>query len=288
MARIPKNLCEIHSLGPTTREWLVGPRQVPAFRLSRTLVAGHSDARRNYTFVRHQPAFSQVLACTGGEGEVLVDGQWQRCPAGFAYVTAPRALCAYHVRPGRRWQVCWVLYEEVSLLPNLEPGRAPQLVPADTQGLQLAVEGLCHEAGGEAEPATVDFWAALVHRQAMRMLRPGGGDPRLARLWSTVRRDLGGPWDLQRLARFAGLSEESLRRLCQREFGRAPLAHLTRLRMQLAADLLACTQEKIASIAVRVGYRDPFAFSNAFKRELRLPPSRYRGRASQGTPVASS
>jgi transcriptional regulator GlxA family with amidase domain len=180
------------------------------------------------------------------------------------------------------------LYEEVCPLPNLEPGRPPQLIQVDTQGLQLAIEGLCHEAGGEAEPATVDFWAALVHRQAMRMLRPGGGDPRLARLWATVRRDLGGGWNLQRLARTAGLSEESLRRLCQREFGRAPLAHLTHLRMQLAADLLACTQEKIASIATRVGYRDPFAFSNAFKRALHLPPSRYRGRAAQRTPNAPS
>jgi len=282
MERLPKDLCEIHSLGPTTGEWLVGARQVPAFRLTHTLFAGYSDAGRGYEFVRHEPVFSQVLACTGGEGEVLVGGRWQRCPAGFAYLTAPRVLCAYHVRPGKRWQVCWVLDEECNVLPTLAAGAAPRLVQVDAKGLHLAVEGLCHEAGGAAEPASVDFWAALVHRQVQRMLQPGDGEPRLEHLWREVRNDFGGAWDLARMARCAGLSQESLRRRCQEQVGRSPLAHVTHLRMQLAADLLACSQEKIASIAVRLGYRDPFAFSNAFKRELGLPPSWYRGHPSRG------
>ena len=78
MDGIPKNLREIHSLGPATREWLVREGQVPAFERTQTFVAGYSDAGRGYAFVRHQPAFSQLLACIGGEGLALVDGRWQR------------------------------------------------------------------------------------------------------------------------------------------------------------------------------------------------------------------
>jgi transcriptional regulator GlxA family with amidase domain len=70
--------------------------------------------------------------------------------------------------------------------------------------------------------------------------------------------------------------------LCLRHCGRPPLAHLTHLRMLFAADLLSCTREKITSIAARTGYGDAFAFSNAFKREMGVPPSRYRARRNRG------
>ena len=276
MDSVPENLREIHSLGPATQEWLVGTRQVPAFHATHTRVAGCSEARDGYEFVRHDPMFSQVLACTGGEGEVLIDGRWQRCPAGFAYLTAPHALCAYHVRPRHRWEVCWGLYEEIMRLPTLESGQSPRLVRMDAKGLRLAIEGLCHEAGGMAEPSALEFWAALVHRQVLRVLQPAGGDPRLGQLWSTVHQDLGGAWNLRRMARCAGMSQESLRRLCLQHTGRPPLSQLTRLRMQFAADLLACSQEKIASLAARVGYGDGFSFSTAFKREMGMPPKRFR------------
>jgi transcriptional regulator GlxA family with amidase domain len=155
----------------------------------------------------------------------------------------------------------------------------------DTLGLHLAIDGLCHEADGAAEPATVEFWSALVQRQVLRSLQSDGDDPRLNQLWATVRKDLGRAWNLDQLAARAGLGQESLRRLCQRHFGRSPFAHLTRLRMLFAADLLTCGEEKISSIATRAGYADPFAFSNAFKRELGVPPSHYRARPTAGPSV---
>jgi AraC-like DNA-binding protein len=158
----------------------------------------------------------------------------------------------------------------------MEPGQSPRLVRVDATGLHLAVEGLCREAGAAADPATLEFWAALVHRQAMRMLQPGAGESSLGQLWSAAHRDLGGVWDLKRMAGCAGMSQESLRRLCLRQVGRPPLSHLTRLRMNTAADILCHTAEKIASVAARVGYGDPFAFSSAFKREMGISPKRFR------------
>ena len=280
MVSIPENLFETHILGAKTREWLVSARQVSAFKFTQTKFAGYSDARSGYRFVRHSPTFSQILACTEGEGRVLVDGEWQRCPAGHVYVTAPRALCAYEIKPGCQWKICWVIFEETLRLPSLTTGQAPRLVQANTLGLHLAIEGLCHEAGGEAEPAALELWAALAHREVLRVLQPGQADPRLSRLWLNVRQDLGGAWDLHRMSRISGMSSESLRRLCLKHTDRPPLSQLTHLRMLFAADLLACTQEKISSIAARVGYEDAFAFSNAFKREMGQPPSHYRTRQS--------
>jgi AraC-like DNA-binding protein len=270
------NLVEEHTLGAATREWLVGPRQVPTFQKAHIKVAGYSKAAKGYAFVRHDPAFSQILVCVGGAGLVLVDGQWQRCPAGYAYLTPPHSLCAYRIAPRESWDVCWVLFEAGEALPGLEAGGAPRLVCADGMGLHLAIEGLCREAGTASSPSLVEHWATLVHRQALRLLQPAGGDPRLSRLWAAVRQDLGGAWTLSRMAHVAGMSPESLRRASRGETKRPPLAHLTRLRMEFAADLLSSSAEKISSIAERVGYADEFAFSTAFKRHWGLPPSRYR------------
>lgn len=278
MPGVPQHLCETHNLGATTSEWLVGRREIPALREIGCLFAGHTVARRGYTFVRHAPAFSQILACTGGEGRVFVDGGWRSLRAGFAYLTAPHAFCAYHVSPGRTWTVCWVLYDPALPLPAIVPDQAPQILSIDAVGLHLAIEGLCREGGGTGDPSLVQSWATLTHNQVLRVLQPTGLDPRLDRLWRAVRHELAADWTLARMARCAGLSEESLRRLCQRHLGRPPLSHLTHLRMHFAADLLSGSAEKIDSIAARVGYSDAFAFSNAFKREMGHPPSHHRAR----------
>jgi AraC-like DNA-binding protein len=282
MGEILKNLREIHSLGPATREWLVSHLQAPGLGATPINFAGFTEARRGYEFVRHNSAFSQILVSAEGEGEVLIDGAWTRCPAGQAYVAAPRALTAYHIRPGRRWRLHWAIYPESANLPTLEAGQQPRLVAVSTPGFRLAVEGMCYENAGKADQAVVGYWATIVHRMVLRILESNVGDPRLDRLWLTIGEDIGGAWDLRRMAKYAGMSQESLRRLCLRHIGRPPLSHLTHLRMFFAADLLSCTREKIASIAARVGYGDAFAFSNAFKREMGLPPSRYRSRQNRG------
>jgi AraC-like DNA-binding protein len=278
MDSIPANLFETHILGTKTREWLVAARQVPAFKFNQTKFAGYTVASHGYRFVRRAPAFGQILACTEGEGRVLVGEEWLPCPAGHVYITPPRRLCAYEIQTKKPWKVCWVILDEAFRLPSLTATTGPQLVQADTLGLDLAIKGLCHEAGGHADPEGLELWAALIQREVLRILQPGNTDPRLDNLWLKVRQDLGGAWDLQRMARSCGMSNESLRRLSLKHTGRPPLSHLTYLRMRFAADLLVCTQEKISSIAARVGYDDAFAFSNAFKREMGLPPSRYRSR----------
>jgi AraC-like DNA-binding protein len=272
----PKELREIHSLGRKTREWMVSSRQVPGFGATHTRIAGFSEARDGYEFARFSPSFSVILITERGEGRALVDAAWHSFPAGYAYVTAPHALHAFHIVPGSRWRLHWVLYEESARLPTVESGRKPRLIPVDGTGFRLAVEGLCHENAGKADPGIMKFWAVLVDRMVWRILESEMGEPRLDQLWLAVREDVAGAWDLRRMARRIGMSEENLRRLCHRHVHRSPMSHLTHLRMLAAADLLCHSREKIVSIAARVGYGDGFAFSTAFKREMGMCPQQFR------------
>ncbi len=284
-----KDIREIHQLGPGTREWLVAGELVTNTGGKCARFTGYTEAGRGYRFGRLAPRFTQVLVTESGEGVVLVDGEWRSCPTGFAYITAARATCAYHIKPDSGpWRLHWSIYGEECLLPAVPPGAPPRLVPVEATNFRRAVEGYCHEKGSRGDPGVLGLWAALVDRAVWRMLDAEQGDLRLDRLWLAVRRDLGGAWTLRRMAREAGLGEESLRRLCQKHLQRSPMAQLTRLRMEAAADFLRHTGEKLESLAARLGYSDAFSFSTAFRRSWGTPPSRYReknilGGANDGT-----
>ena len=53
--------------------------------------------------------------------------------------------------------------------------------------------------------------------------------------------------------------------------------HLTRVRMQRAADMLAARGLTVREVAHRVGYRQPAQFAKAFRRYQGVAPSAFRG-----------
>ena len=53
--------------------------------------------------------------------------------------------------------------------------------------------------------------------------------------------------------------------------------HLTRVRMQRAANMLATRGLTVREVAHRVGYRQPAQFAKAFRRYQGVAPSAYRG-----------
>lgn len=86
------------------------------------------------------------------------------------------------------------------------------------------------------------------------------------------------PWTVALLARKLGVSRSTLARRFTSLVGESPMAHLTRWRLSLAADLLADPALTLEAIAHRVGYATPYALSTAFKRTRGLTPAQHRAR----------
>jgi AraC-like DNA-binding protein len=84
------------------------------------------------------------------------------------------------------------------------------------------------------------------------------------------------PWTLDALASEAGASRASLSRRFQALVGEPPMTFLKNWRMALAADLLCRPNETVSTVAEKVGYATPFAFSAAFKRVRGLSPQEHR------------
>jgi transcriptional regulator GlxA family with amidase domain len=56
--------------------------------------------------------------------------------------------------------------------------------------------------------------------------------------------------------------------------------HLTRVRMDRAAELLGDRRLTVREVARRVGYRQPAQFAKAFRRQTGIGPSEYRARTA--------
>jgi AraC-like DNA-binding protein len=81
---------------------------------------------------------------------------------------------------------------------------------------------------------------------------------------------------LSDIASHAGCSEAHLSRSFRRCVGHPPIDYLIARRMDLAKALLDTTSEPVKAIAERLGYRDTFAFSHAFKSVIGTSPSLWR------------
>lgn len=269
------DLCETHIIGEHSREWVC---QGPSFAILKEhgfLHVGRSDVSAPYRMVRHGPEVLHVLACTGGEGQVLIDGKWQRAGRGTIYISPPKTPVAFQAIPGRRWQFAWIYFDRDSSETRRLSGQPSFVIPADANLLDTAITGFYQESLGFADKAILICQARLIFLTATRLLRPPGTVLRLAALWQEVANDLTRPWSVPLLCERAGVGEEQLRRLCHAETGRSPMRHVTMLRLDRAKMLLQTTSLQIGAISELVGYADPFAFSTAFKRHFGESPSSY-------------
>ena len=84
------------------------------------------------------------------------------------------------------------------------------------------------------------------------------------------------PWTLAELAREAASSRTNLAKRFALLVGQPPMQYLTQWRMQIAANLLAQSGAKVATIGGEVGYDSEAAFSRAFKKATGLAPGAWR------------
>jgi AraC-like DNA-binding protein len=110
-------------------------------------------------------------------------------------------------------------------------------------------------------------------------------DPHVGRALAALHARPGHPWTLEAIGREAGLSRSSLAERFAALVGEPPIQYLARWRMQVAADLLATTQDGIAAIGARVGYASEAAFNRAFRKLVGVPPATWRRRRREDPPV---
>lgn len=104
----------------------------------------------------------------------------------------------------------------------------------------------------------------------------GPSDPRLSRALAAIHVSPAERWSVEKLAEIAKMSRASFARHFAQVVGETPLAYVAARRLDLAARLLAESEQQLGEIAAAVGYESEFALSRAFKRSRNVAPGRYR------------
>ncbi|RRD07384.1 AraC family transcriptional regulator [Arachnia propionica] len=101
-------------------------------------------------------------------------------------------------------------------------------------------------------------------------------DPRIGRVLEAIHAEPGREWTLGRLAQTATMSRSSFSTRFTELVGEAPIAYLTRWRMNIAHTRLRDENITAARLATEVGYRSEAGFNRAFARIIGSTPGSIR------------
>jgi len=107
-------------------------------------------------------------------------------------------------------------------------------------------------------------------------------DEMVGRVLALLHARPGHPWSLDELAREVAASRSNVAKRFTEFVGQPPMQYLTHWRMQVAANRLAQSGAKVATIAGEVGYDSEAAFSRAFKKATGVAPGGWRDRRTEG------
>ena len=99
---------------------------------------------------------------------------------------------------------------------------------------------------------------------------------RLAGLFSALEASFHEDWPLERMAKYTGMSVNTLLRNFQAAAKQTPLNYLTSIRLNAAGNLLVNTDLSISEIAFSCGFHDSNYFGMRFLKMFKMTPSEFR------------
>lgn len=225
-----------------------------------------------------------VLRTVAGEGEVhlAADGGADPAPlvarAGTVLFLDFHRVRRYRPRAGA-WRFWFFEYECHEELPIPVGRPAPVADPArDEAEARECLEWLRRATSPAAAYASALF-AAMVHRW-LAALAAGAEvrhprEPQVREAVAEMRRSLGAPVSIPRLAARHGMSERAFRSAFEAVMDWSPKRYYDRLRLEKAAELLRLNRCSVGEVADQLGYSSPFHLSRAFRELFGVPPSTY-------------
>ncbi len=177
------------------------------------------------------------------------------------------------------WQIAWVFLSQHTYSPmvgesiSYQLTSAPEVMYACIQTLLRSIN-LPKKYSGEVGSHSVAQLELMLNMPRSESI--SRNQLKLRRVFDLVQRQLHKEWTVEQLAALYPCSEAHLFRVTQQQYGRSPMAHITRMRMEYAARLLRSTEWPIQHIGEIVGYPTGSNFSTRFRAWSGMTPREFR------------
>lgn len=162
-------------------------------------------------------------------------------------------------------------------------------------GIAANFEMLASGAGGNAYLSRV---AELLLLQAVRghfgveeiqrrLDRTGPVSPQMIEAVRLIHQRPADPWSVKSLASALGMSRSSFSAQFLAAVGETPMAYVSRIRLERAAELVSATDQPVTQVAQLVGFRSATHFINLFRTRYGMSPKRYRSKQANAAIAGS-
>lgn len=238
---------------------------------------------RSQSVPTHLHHFCQLDVILAGRVAIRIEGKRPRLlRTGEAVLIAPLVKHAYEARRG--WRQGSIKFHLAPAYWRWTGAGAChcRLAPALLQAIEAAGQGWHEKAPLHREQALAVATLGLIEllRGQKRPWPTEWKEPFRQQIWKLLERVLASPYEdrqVMDMARECHLSVDRFSRCFHKLVGQPPRRFLLEARLRsAAAELLACPERPIKSIAEQARYATVHAFTSSFTRIFGLPPGVYR------------
>lgn len=249
---------------------------------------GRNIAKNNYHIGPRTTPYHYLLFVLEGEGTFIQNGKQYPLRARDAFCLFPHVTHEYWTEPKEPLQKIFIAFDgrhatellsRVGLTPDA-PHRPGILTPETASGMRAFMEEVRRPQGGASDLGRLTRFLGLFDRvsrtSAAKGLQPDAAIPWLQKGKEYMDIHFAGGITVEGVSAHAGVDRTHFAKQFRKAYGLAPVQYIQQLKMDQAKRLLVQTPLTLTEVAHSVGYPDLFSFSKAFKKQVGLPPNRYR------------
>lgn len=230
-----------------------------------------------------------IILTLRGVGEIGFGEKLTRLERGEAVLFHPGCPQSYRTATDtNNWEFSWSHFQPSLQMhpflawPEISTGlgylKLPEelYVEAIFKDFEAARLSLLRPLRHRKELAQNRLAAALIQFDIANSKHASAIDERILRAMEWIYAHLGEAPSMDEIARVAGLSVSHFGALFKAETGHGVTTFIEDERMRRAREMLEFSRKPIGEIALEIGYRDPFYFSNRFRTMHKVSPRSYR------------
>jgi AraC-like DNA-binding protein len=230
-----------------------------------------------------------LIYCLQGKGHYILENKrYEVHPNQFIIIPATDKYIRYWADKDDPWTIYWVHYTGDNINSfnkslNLSLTRGPVQIPFNDTALEIwqnicqtlemgySIDNLC-----SASFCLYHLIAIFLFPQRHNQNETEDNTDIITNTIKNMRENLSKKLTVEDMAFKNELSVSHFSKIFAKKTGMPPMDYFIHLKMQKACQLLYSNTDKIKTIAMALGYDDPYYFSRLFKKYISTSPEQYR------------